>query len=170
MISNFGSYGKNSDFYFRHSDKFDPNILWYYSTGTLFTANHRLIGIRIPMINLRRSSDRLSYIMEIPLPGRRRLLVNRGPVFMTLICLIIFHQYRYMRLKLSNVNRRYVITRMSKDYVYGILVCKVFDICKGYCRVKTNYVIQHCEAFHSSAYDTKAGHYTIEQYSIGNAE
>ena len=33
---------------------------------------HRLIGIRIPSINLRRSSDRLMFIMGIPIPVTRR--------------------------------------------------------------------------------------------------
>ena len=34
----------------------------------------RLISIGIPIINLRRSSDRLRFIMGIPIPVRRRLL------------------------------------------------------------------------------------------------
>ena len=39
----------------------------------------RLISIGIPIINLRRSSVRLLFIMGIPIPGRRGLLMNRGP-------------------------------------------------------------------------------------------
>ena len=39
----------------------------------------RLISIGIPTINMRRSSDRLRFIMGITIPVRRRL-VNRGPV------------------------------------------------------------------------------------------
>ena len=34
---------------------------------------HRPIGVGIPIINLRRSLDRLRYIMGIPIPVRRRL-------------------------------------------------------------------------------------------------
>ena len=37
---------------------------------------HRLIGIRILNVNLRRSSDRHRFIMEIPIPVRRCILVN----------------------------------------------------------------------------------------------
>ena len=44
------------------------------SAGPLFTKRHRIIGIGIPIINLRRSSDRLRFIMGIPIPVRRRLL------------------------------------------------------------------------------------------------
>ena len=39
----------------------------------------RLISIGIPIINMRRSSDHLRFIMGITIPVRRRL-VNRGPV------------------------------------------------------------------------------------------
>ena len=42
---------------------------------------HCLIGIRIPIINLRRSSDRLRLIMVIPQHIRRCLFSNKGPNF-----------------------------------------------------------------------------------------
>ena len=35
---------------------------------------NRLVGIRIPIINLRRSSNRIRFIMGIPIPVRRRLV------------------------------------------------------------------------------------------------
>ena len=47
------------------------------SVGTLglySLRRRRLISIGIPIINLRRSSDRLRFIMGIPIPVRRRLL------------------------------------------------------------------------------------------------
>ena len=42
--------------------------------GLYSLRRHRLISIGIPIINLRRSSDRLRFIMGIPIPVRRRLL------------------------------------------------------------------------------------------------
>ena len=42
--------------------------------GLYSLRRHRLTGIGIPMINLRRSDDRLRFIMGIPIPVRRRLL------------------------------------------------------------------------------------------------
>ena len=45
-----------------------------YSLG-----GHLFIGIGIPIINLRRSSDHLSLQIGIPISEKGRLLVNRGP-------------------------------------------------------------------------------------------
>ena len=45
-----------------------PKILDFYSLRW-----HRPIGIRIPIINIRRSSNRLGLIMGIYIPVRRRL-------------------------------------------------------------------------------------------------
>ena len=42
--------------------------------GLYSLRRHRLISIGIPIINLKRSSDRLRFIMGIPIPVRRRLL------------------------------------------------------------------------------------------------
>ena len=42
--------------------------------GLYSLRRRRLISIGIPIINLRRSSDRLRFIMGIPIPVRRRLL------------------------------------------------------------------------------------------------
>ena len=42
--------------------------------GLYSLTRRRLISIGIPIINLRRSSDRLRFIMGIPIPVRRRLL------------------------------------------------------------------------------------------------
>ena len=42
--------------------------------GLYSLRRRRLINIGIPIINLRRSSDRLRFIMGIPIPVRRRLL------------------------------------------------------------------------------------------------
>ena len=42
--------------------------------GPYSLRRRRLISIGIPIINLRRSSDRLRFIMGIPIPVRRRLL------------------------------------------------------------------------------------------------
>ena len=50
--------------------------------GLYSLRRRRLISIGIPIVNLRRSSDRLRFIMGIPIPVRRRLLVNRGPDLM----------------------------------------------------------------------------------------
>ena len=48
-------------------------------SGLLFTKKAPSDGIGIPIINRRRSSDRLRFIMGIPSPVQRRLfLVNRG--------------------------------------------------------------------------------------------
>ena len=45
-----------------------------YNQGLYSLRRRRLISIGIPIINLRRSSDRLRSIMGIPIPVRRRLL------------------------------------------------------------------------------------------------
>ena len=42
--------------------------------GLYSLSRRRLINIGVPVINLRRSSDRLRFIMGIPIPVRRRLL------------------------------------------------------------------------------------------------
>ena len=60
----------------RHSAEI-INQQWYHESqiqGLYSLRRHRLISIGIPIINLRRSSDRLRFIMGIPIPVRRRLL------------------------------------------------------------------------------------------------
>ena len=60
----------------RHSAE-NINQQWYHESqiqGLYSLRRHRLISIGIPIINLRRSSDRLRFIMGIPIPVRRRLL------------------------------------------------------------------------------------------------
>ena len=47
--------------------------------GLYSLRRHRHISIGIPIINLRRSSDRLRFIMGIPIPIRRRLLSAKRP-------------------------------------------------------------------------------------------
>ena len=47
--------------------------------GLYLLRRRRLISIGIPIINLRRSSDRLRFIMGIPIPVRRRLLSEKRP-------------------------------------------------------------------------------------------
>ena len=44
-----------------------------WGQGLYLLRGHRLIGIRIPIINLKRSSDRLRFIMGILIHVRRRL-------------------------------------------------------------------------------------------------
>ena len=47
--------------------------------GLYSLRRRHLISIGIPIINLRRSSDRLRFIMGIPIPVRRRLLSEQRP-------------------------------------------------------------------------------------------
>ena len=47
--------------------------------GLYSLRRRRLISIGIPIINLRRSSDRLRFVMGIPIPVRRRLLSEKRP-------------------------------------------------------------------------------------------
>ena len=55
-------------------DRFYP-----HPSRPIFTKkSRRLIGIGIHIINLRRSDDRHRFIMGIPIPTRRRLLMNKG--------------------------------------------------------------------------------------------
>ena len=63
------------------TDSYSPNQRWesthmlhIYPLGFYSLRRHRLIRIGIPIMNLRRSSDRLMFIMKIPIPARRRLL------------------------------------------------------------------------------------------------
>ena len=49
----------------------------YLSAFVRTRIRYRLAGIEIPIINLRRSSDRLMFIITKPIPLRRRLLINR---------------------------------------------------------------------------------------------
>ena len=53
--------------------------------GLYSLRRRRLISIGVPIINLRRSSDRLRFIMWIPIPVRRVFLVNRGPEIIGMI-------------------------------------------------------------------------------------
>ena len=53
--------------------------LWWSVQGLYSLRRCRLISIGIPIINLRRSSDRLRFIMGIPIPVRRRLLSEKRP-------------------------------------------------------------------------------------------
>ena len=48
-------------------------LYWDNYRGLYWQKKHCLIGIGIPIINLRRSSDRLRFIMETLIPIRRRL-------------------------------------------------------------------------------------------------
>ena len=56
------------------SQALDPKTLGLYSR-----RRRRLTGIGIPMINLRRSDDRLRFIMRIPILIRQRLLGEKRP-------------------------------------------------------------------------------------------
>ena len=49
-------------------------LLWIMLLDFYSLRRHRLTGIGIPIINLRRSDDRLRFIMGIPILIRRRLL------------------------------------------------------------------------------------------------
>ena len=49
-------------------------MTWLRTLGLYSLRRRRLISIGIPIINLRRSSDRLRFFMGIPIPVRRRLL------------------------------------------------------------------------------------------------
>ena len=49
---------------------------WVSSLGLYSQRRRRLTGIGIPIINLRRSDDRLRFIMGIPILIRRRLLTG----------------------------------------------------------------------------------------------
>ena len=54
-----------------------PCFSYFFSAarqGLYSLRRRRLISIAIPIINLRRLSDRLRFIMGIPIPVRRRLL------------------------------------------------------------------------------------------------
>ena len=75
-----------------HHDMFHifwPLIIWltvfictfstYKDLGLYSLRRRRLTGIGIPMINLRRSSDRLRFIMGIPILIRQRLLSKQRP-------------------------------------------------------------------------------------------
>ena len=53
-------------------------ILMHIPQGLYSLRKHRLVDIGIPITNLRRSSDRLRFVMGIPIPTRQRLLVNKG--------------------------------------------------------------------------------------------
>ena len=50
------------------------SVLGFYSL-----RKHHVIGVGIPIINFRRSSHRLRFLMGVSLPVMRCLLVNRGP-------------------------------------------------------------------------------------------
>ena len=57
----------------------DKTVLTYWHLGLYSLRIRRLISIGIPIINLRRSSDRLRFITGIPIPVRRRLLSEYRP-------------------------------------------------------------------------------------------
>ena len=63
----------------------DHRKVWAYRgiQGLYSLRRRRLISIGIPIINLRRSSDRLRLIIGIPIPVRRRLLSESRPRIQT---------------------------------------------------------------------------------------
>ena len=56
--------------------KSSAHLLFSDFTWASWHLGHRLISIGIPIINLRRSSDHLRFIIGIPIPVRRRLLIE----------------------------------------------------------------------------------------------
>ena len=52
----------------------------------------------------------------------------------------IFHEFLIIHADKHGVNHTYMYIRKSTDYVYGIWVCKVLGIWKGYYRVKKSLV------------------------------
>ena len=56
-----------------------PSRLHHWHQGRYSLRIHRLVGIGIPIINLRRLSDRLRFIMRIAIPVRLCFLMNRVP-------------------------------------------------------------------------------------------
>ena len=59
-------------------DAFQTNILYQPLLSPCSLRRHRLIDIGFPIINLRRTSYCLWFIMRIPMPVRRCVLVNTG--------------------------------------------------------------------------------------------
>ena len=58
-----------------HSRGFETSLV----LGLYSLRRRRLTGIGIPTVSWRQPNDRLKFIVEIPLPIRRCLVVNRGP-------------------------------------------------------------------------------------------
>ena len=63
---------------------------WYWDIIQCLysTSRHHIIGAGIPIINLRRSLDRLRFILGIPLPVRRRILSKSMPWFLMPLFLV----------------------------------------------------------------------------------
>ena len=59
-------------------DIFQTRVLY------LLRRHHLIVGMGIPIINLRQLSDRLSFIIKILVPVRRCILVNRGPLVLVM--------------------------------------------------------------------------------------
>ena len=57
----------------------DVTVMLHCGQGLHSTRRYRLIGIGIPIINLRRSSDRLGFIMGIPISARWDLFSEQRP-------------------------------------------------------------------------------------------
>ena len=79
--------------------------------GLYSLRRRRLISIGIPIINLRRSSDRLRFIMWIPIPVRRRFLSEQRP-WCWAPCQII------ISCDTNNVNEPLFSTRKDFNYVW----------------------------------------------------
>ena len=58
---------------------FDDVMMAMTEPGPLFTKTKRLIGMGIPILNMRRSSDSLRFIMGTSIPVKGSVLVNRDP-------------------------------------------------------------------------------------------
>ena len=71
-VSHWLGASLESALYVLHRARYRSNL------GIHTLRRHGLIGIGIPVINLRQWSDRLRFIMWIPMPVRRRLWGNRG--------------------------------------------------------------------------------------------
>ena len=53
--------------------------IWVVTRGLHSLKRHRLTGIGIPIINLRRSDDRTGFITRIPIPIKRCILSDQKP-------------------------------------------------------------------------------------------
>ena len=65
-------------------------------SGGLLNIRCRLNSIRIPMLKIRRSCDRLIFNMGIPIPGKDGLYIETGPGLYNGIPILVRHLYTEM--------------------------------------------------------------------------
>ena len=109
---------------------------WWNISSLVFYSprRHRLITIGIPIIKLRWSSDRLRFIMGVPIPVWRCLLVNRGPAGSAIALCKFGYQSTVWRIshcksRSSPGNTYQPVAKFWKKSLIGTIFAQIYHHC-----------------------------------------